>query len=159
MRADSAEGHRPSFPDLAIALAALSGLAGMAGVYLDTAWHRTIGRDSFFILPHLFIYGGGLGVWAAALAAIARASLGREAEIGGPVFRLRRLRLPFGFTLTAFGTVVIMAAAPVDDWWHRTFGKDVLIWSPPHLQPHLGAGVAAVGLLFAIAGQRGRGAL
>src|SRR3989441_5942204 len=52
-----------------------------------------------------------------------------------------------------------MAAAPVDAWWHATFGKDVLIWSPPHLQLHLGAGVAAIGLLFAVAAQRGRGAL
>src|SRR3989441_7066790 len=52
-----------------------------------------------------------------------------------------------------------MAAAPVDAWWHATFGKDVLTWSPPHLQLHLGAGVAAIGLLFAVAAQRGRGAL
>ncbi len=107
--------------DASIAVAVVSGLAGLAGVYLDTAWHRTVGRDSFFILPHLFIYDGGLGVWAAALAAIARASLGREAEFGGPVLRLGRLRFPVGF--------------------------------------HLGAGVAALGLLFAVAAQRGRGAL
>jgi hypothetical protein len=131
----------------------------MVGVYLDTAWHRTVGRDSFFILPHLFIYGGGLGVWAAALAGIARATLGRDDEFGGPVLGLGRLRLPFGFALTAFGILVIMAAAPVDAWWHNTFGKDVLIWSPPHLQLHLGAGIAAIGLLFAVAAQRGRGAL
>src|SRR2546422_1028413 len=68
-----------SFPAVAIAVAIVSGAAGMVGVYLDTAWHRTVGRDSFFILPHL--------------------------------------------------------------------------------QLHLGAGVAAIGLLFAVAAQRGRGAL
>lgn len=158
MRAASAAEHRSRFPDLAIAVALLSGAAGMVGVYLDTAWHRTVGRDSFFILPHLFIYGGGLGVWAAALAGIARATLGRDDEFGGPVLRLGRLRLPFGFALTALGIIVIMAAAPVDAWWHNTFGKDVLIWSPPHLQLHLGAGMAAIGLLFAVAAQRGRGA-
>jgi len=54
-----------SVPDVALALAIVSGAAGMVGVYLDTAWHRTVGRDSFFILPHVFIYCGGLGVWAA----------------------------------------------------------------------------------------------
>jgi hypothetical protein len=148
-----------SFPDLAIALAIVSGAAGMVGVYLDTAWHRTIGRDSFFIVPHLFIYGGGLGVWAAALGAIAHATLGRGDEFGGSIVRLARLRLPLGFAITAFGILVILAAAPVDAWWHNTFGKDVLIWSPPHLQLHLGAGIAAIGLLFAVAAQRGRGAL
>src|SRR3989449_4084547 len=67
--------------------------------------------------------------------------------------------MPLGFAVTALGIFVIMAGAPVDAWWHATFGKDVLIWSPPHLQLHLGAGVAAIGLLFAVAAQRGRGAL
>src|SRR5438132_1359547 len=148
-----------SFPAVAIAVAIVSGAAGMVGVYLDTAWHRTVGRDSFFIPPHVFIYCGGLGVLGAALASVARATLGRAEDFGGPILRLRRLRLPLGFAVTALGIFVIMAAAPVDAWWHNTFGKDVLIWSPPHLQLHLGAGIAALGLLFAVAAQRGRGAL
>src|SRR2546427_287392 len=148
-----------SFPAVAIAVAIVSGAAGMVGVYLDTAWHRTVGRDSFFIPPHVFIYCGGLGVLGAALPSVARATPGRAEDFGGPILRLRRLRLPLGFAVTALGIFVIMAAAPVDAWWHATFGKDVLIWSPPHLQLHLGAGVAAIGLLFAVAAQRGRGAL
>src|SRR5436309_3377493 len=148
-----------SFPAVVIAVAIASGAAGMVGVYLDTAWHRTVGRDSFFIPPHVFIYCGGLGVLGAALTSVARATLGRAEDFGGPILRLRRLRLPLGFAVTALGIFVIMAAAPVDAWWHATFGKDVLIWSPPHLQLHLGAGVAAIGLLFAVAAQRGRGAL
>ncbi len=91
------------------------------------------------------------------LAGIAGATLGRADEFGGPAFRWGRLRLPFGFALTAFSLVVVMAAAPVDAWWHNTFGRDVLIWSPPHLQLYLGAGIVAIGLLFAVAGQRGHG--
>src|SRR5438034_6374470 len=148
-----------SFPDLAIAVAVVSGAAGMVGVYLVTAWHRTVGRDSFFILPHVFIYCGGLGVLGAALGSVTHATLGRAADFGGPILRLWRLQLPLGFAVTALGISVITAAAPVDAWWHDTFGKDVLIWSPPHLQLHLGAGIAAIGLLFAVAAQRGRGAL
>src|SRR3989449_5884844 len=148
-----------SFPAVAIAVAIVSGAAGMVGVYLDTAWPRPVGRDSFFILPHVFIYCGGLGVLGAALTSVARATLGRAEDFGGPILQLRRLRLPLGFAVTALGIFVIMAAAPVDAWWHATFGKDVLIWSPPHLQLHLGAGVAAIGLLFAVAARRGRGAL
>ncbi|PYN29719.1 MAG: hypothetical protein DMD98_20715 [Candidatus Rokuibacteriota bacterium] len=149
----------PGVPDVALALAIVSGAAGMVGVYLDTAWHRTVGRDSFFILPHVFIYCGGLGVWAGALASVARATFGHADEFGGPVYRWGPLRLPFGFTLTALGILMILAAAPVDAWWHNTFGKDALIWSPPHLQLHCGAGIAALGLLFAAAAQHGRGAL
>lgn len=145
-------------PEHLLALAIVSGAAGMVGVYLDTAWHRTIGRDSFFILPHLFIYGGGLGVLGAALAGIFAATRDGGARFGGPVLRVGRVRLPLGFAVAALGITVIAAAAPVDAWWHNTFGQDVLIWSPPHLQLHLGAGIAAIGLLFAVAAQRGRGA-
>src|SRR2546427_3145254 len=92
-----------SFPAVAIAVAIVSGAAGMVGVYLDTAWHRTVGRDSFFIPPHVFIYCGGLGVLGAALTSVARATLGRAEDFGGPLFRLRPLRLPLRFPLPAPG--------------------------------------------------------
>ena len=31
-----------------------------------------------------------------------------------------------------------MLAAPIDDLWHRLFGIDVTLWSPPHLLGLLG---------------------
>jgi hypothetical protein len=46
----------------------------------------------------------------------------------------------------------------VDIWYHGTYGKDVLIWSPPHMQALVGGIIAAAGLMFAAAAQRGRGA-
>jgi hypothetical protein len=52
---DAGAGLRARVPDFLVVLALVSRAAGMIGVYLDTAWHRTIGRDSFFILPHTFI--------------------------------------------------------------------------------------------------------
>src|ERR671931_500042 len=82
------------FPDVAIAVAIVSGAAGMVGVYLDTAWHRTVGRDSFFIPPHVFIYCGGLGVLGAGLAGVARATLGHAQEFCRPVFPHRALPVP-----------------------------------------------------------------
>src|SRR3989442_10416123 len=79
-----------SFPAVAIAVAIVSGAAGMVGVYLDTAWHRTVGRDSFFILPHVFIYCGGLGVLGAALTRVAPATPGRAPDFRGPLSPLPR---------------------------------------------------------------------
>src|SRR5256884_7394373 len=108
-----------SFPAVAIALAIVSGAAGMVGVYLDTAWHRTVGRDSFFILPHVFIYCGGLGVLGAALVSVARATLGRAADLGGPLLPLPRLPPPLGLPVTPLGVSVVIAAAPLDAWEHR----------------------------------------
>src|SRR3989442_4867281 len=82
-----------SFPAVAIAVAIVSGAAGMVGVYLDTAWHRTVGRDSFFILPHVFIYCGGLPVLGAALTSGARAARGPAQVYGVPTLSARRPRL------------------------------------------------------------------
>ena len=69
------------------------------------------------------------------------------------------VRLPFGFALATLGVLIVGAAAPFDVWYHAVFGKDVLIWSPPHTLAHIGGMVAASGLLFAAAAQYGRGVL
>lgn len=123
-------------PTQLLLVAIVSGAIAMLGVVLDTAWHRTIGRDSFFMAPHLLMYGGGGGVLGAALAG------------------LRWGTARFGFGLSAAGIIAIVVSAPVDAWWHATFGKDALIWSPPHLLLHFGAGMAALGLVFAAAEHR-----
>jgi len=135
----------------------VSGATGMAGVFLDTAWHRTVGRDSPLLWPHLFIYGGGLGILLASAGCALVASRGGEREFGGSILRVGRVRYPFGFALAGLGVLTVIASAPVDVTWHLLFGKDVLIWSFPHLMAHAGAGLAAIGLLFAVAAQAGRG--
>jgi hypothetical protein len=128
----------------------------MWGVYLDTAWHRTMGRDTFFSVPHLFIYGAGFLVWLSCVTAIVLATRGRLADLGGIVLRAGPVRLPFGFALCGLGTAIIVLAVPTDLAWHAVFGKDLLIWSPPHLQGVVGGAIGALGILFAIAGQKGR---
>lgn len=155
-----AEHPRPvSIPDVLIALMALGGAGAMVGIYLDTAWHRTLGRDSFFIFPHTLVYGGCATVALAGALGIAAATRRGPAAFGGPIFSAGRLRLPFGFTLTVMGVLFVMAAAPVDTLWHWMWGKDVLIWSPPHLLLVLGGDVTTLGVLFSVAAQRGRGGL
>jgi hypothetical protein len=142
-----------------LAIAYVGGAIGMWGTFYDTAWHRTLARDTFWSLPHLFMYGGGIVVWAAVTTALVLASREALPDVGGPVWRLGPLRLPFGFALATLGVLVVIFAAPVDIWYHGYFGKDVLIWSPPHMQAVVGGMVAACGLLFAAAAQCGHGAL
>ncbi len=146
-------------PASLLAIAYIGGAIGMWGTFYDTAWHRTLSRDTFWSAPHLFIYGGGGIVWVAVTTALVLATRGRLPDVAGPVWRVGPLRLPFGFALAAFGVLVVIFAAPVDIWFHAFFGKDVMIWSPPHMQALVGGIVAASGLLFAAAAQRGRGAL
>jgi len=144
-------------PDHLLALVFVGGGVGMFGLYLDTAWHRTLGRDTFWSLPHLLMYGGGMAAYASAVGGIALASRFGSEAFGGPVLGRRRLRFPLGFTVALVGTLVIIAAVPVDGWFHWTYGTDVLVWSWPHMQLLLGAALADVGILLALAAQRGRG--
>jgi hypothetical protein len=146
-------------PATLLAAAYVGGAIGMWGTFFDTSWHRTLARDTFWSLPHLFMYGGGVVVWVAVTTALVLASRGMLPDVGGPVWRLGALRLPFGFALATLGVLTVIFAAPVDIWYHGYFGKDVLIWSPPHMQAVVGGMIAASGLLFAAAAQCGRGAL
>lgn len=138
----------------AIAIAVAFGAAGTFGQFYDVSWHRSIGRDSFWSLPHLFMYGGVLGISLTSIWALRSATV-RPHAFGGPPVALGALRLPLGFLICVLGTLVTIASAPLDEWWHRTYGKDVLIWSFPHLLGLIGAVVIGVGLLFAVAAWHG----
>jgi hypothetical protein len=50
-----------------------------------------------------------------------------------------------GTHLAWWGIAVTILAAPVDDLWHRLFGLDVSLWSPPHLLGLLGSQVNSAG--------------
>ena len=105
------------------------------GFAWDIQWHMTIGRDSFWIPPHLMIYGSvvvGLALGWGVLA--------YEWWRGIPTTR--------GFRLAALGLVLVVLAAPIDDLWHRLFGLDVTLWSPPHLLALLGSAISTLGCLL-----------
>jgi hypothetical protein len=119
-------------------------LAGW-GVRWDIQWHVQIGRDSFWIAPHVMTYAG---VGAAVLVSFG--VLAWETARGRAPGTLRLLGLAGtrGFHVAAWGIAITVLAAPIDDLWHRLFGVDVTIWSPPHLLGFLGAAVNAIGCLL-----------
>ena len=121
------------------------------GVQWDIQWHVLIGRDSFWIAPHLMTYAGvGLTV-ALSWGVLAWESLlARRGRIGADDVTMRVLGLTGtrGFHLAAWGIALTVLAAPIDDLWHRLFGLDVTIWSPPHLLGIMGAAVNTVGCLL-----------
>jgi hypothetical protein len=120
------------------------------GVQWDIQWHVRIGRDTFWIAPHLMTYAG---VTLAGLLSFGMLALdtwrGRA-----PVARLRAAGLEGtrGFHLAAWGIALTVLAAPIDDLWHRLFGLDVTLWSPPHLLGIAGGVVNSWGCLM-IAGE------
>src|SRR5437773_10870680 len=64
---------------------------------------------------------------------------------GGDVVRVLGLTGTRGFHLAAWGIALTVLAAPIDDLWHRLFGIDVTLWSPPHLLRLLGAAINTLG--------------
>jgi hypothetical protein len=43
---------------------------------------------------------------------------------------------------------LVIVAAPIDDLWHRLFGPDITLWSPPRLLGLLGAQVNTLACLL-----------
>src|SRR2546430_10170473 len=143
--------------------AGLSGLGatvplviGVTGVFLswfgaawDVSWHRVVGRDTFWSVPHLFLYGGVILWGVAALIATVTAMAGRP--VRGREMRVGPFRAELGLALVGLGALVVILSGPFDELWHRSFGRDVDIWSPPHLAGVVGSTVAFLGWSSAFA--------
>lgn len=118
-------GGRLALPTAAGVVVAAGGAAALVATAWDDAWHTDLGRDSAWIPPHLLLYGSmavvglvvaGWGVRVLLATRSVRAVLGHRA------------------LLTAgAGGAATLAAAPVDASWHASFGRDAVLWSPPHL--------------------------
>jgi hypothetical protein len=127
-------------------------LVGGWGVGWDIRWHLVIGRDSFWIAPHLMTY---IAVTAAAVISLGvLVAETRRARRGTPppdAVAVAGLSGTRGFHLAWWGMGIVLLAAPIDDLWHRLFGIDVTLWSPPHLLALAGSQVSNLGgLLIAL---------
>jgi hypothetical protein len=147
-RAETLAQAEPSVWPLWCALGA--SVAAAFGVHWDIAWHRSIGRDSFWTPPHVAIYSAAVLAAVAALARILPATFGRGGA-GGAV-RVLGFRGPLGAFISAWGGGTMLASAPFDDWWHNAYGLDVKILSPPHIVLAIGLIALHVGALVMLAG-------
>ncbi|MBN9239579.1 MAG: hypothetical protein J0J03_07865 [Leifsonia sp.] len=135
---DDGEDHLRGVEAAAVAVASL---AGLASAYWDDSWHTTLGRDSALIPPHLLLYssillvGLILAVW------------------GWRLVRTRSLRLAVrapGFVLAVASAAATVLAAPADAFWHSAFGRDAVLWSPPHLLSVIATLVLLVAMLIGV---------
>jgi hypothetical protein len=129
------------------------GLLGVAltwfGAAWDVSWHRLIGRDTFWSAPHLFLYGG-ISLWGLA-SGVATVTATRGRPVRGRELRIGPVRAELGLALVGVAATMVIASAPFDDAWHSAFGRDVDIWSPPHLTGVAGSALAFVGWSVAFA--------
>ena len=122
----------------------LSKLLAGWGVQWDIQWHVLIGRDSFWIPPHVMTYAGVALSVIVSFGVLAWESVRRR---DGGDLRILGLSGTRGFHLAAWGIALTVLAAPIDDLWHRLFGLDVTLWSPPHLLGILGAAINSLACL------------
>ena len=112
------------------------------GLIWDIAWHRSVGRDTFWTPPHMVEYAAALIVGSGCGWLILRSSLrGTEAERGGMI-RFWGFHGPLGGWVAVWGSLAMLVSASFDNWWHNAYGLDVKIVSPPHML--LGAGMTAI---------------
>lgn len=128
--------------NLPAGLALLIGVAGVLAIfatYWDEAWHTDIGRDTFWAAPHLLLYGAiavvGLSIagWGIAQLVVARS--------------LRAALRNRALLAAGMGALGALVAAPIDNLWHEAYGRDAVLWSPPHMLAVFGAIAMVLGVL------------
>jgi hypothetical protein len=118
----------------ALLLIAVTKLCTIFGGNWDVQWHLSIGRDTLWIPPHvlaLAAYASGAAVLLAAL--FYEKYLDRAGVKLEHVVRVRGLRAPGAYYGLFLGYLGITLATGGDELWHRAFGLDATLWSPPHL--------------------------
>lgn len=123
-------------------LALISTTSFVIGGAWDELWHRRFGGfgNDFLWPPHLLIYGSialflvfaGNGLWV---------TLRRPGSLR------ERLRREGQMSMLSLMCAFLIMALPLDELWHRIYGKDLTAWSLPHII--VGGGVASIALVSA----------
>jgi len=136
-----------------------SSAAIVIGLHWDIAWHRSIGRDTFWSPPHV------LEQVAAAIAGlfcgwrvIYTSFLGADQDRASAVRWWKLFYGPLGGWVCIWGTIAMISSAPFDDWWHNAYGLDVKILTPPHVFLLLGMVTVQLGAMLMMLAEQNRSA-
>ncbi|WP_433594035.1 hypothetical protein [Nocardia sp. CA-145437] len=149
-------------PWLPAAILFAASMTFAVGSTWDIQWHTDVGPDTFFTLPHLFIYASaavagftGLTVILITTAA-GRAGRRVDGELGGPGIGVfgRTFTAPLGYMVAALGAASFLLYGLWDLWWHSLYGFDAIIDSPPHIGLFLSSTVISVGTVIVFAAAR-----
>jgi hypothetical protein len=114
------------------------------GLYWDISWHIGIGRDTFWTPAHLAIQFGAVITGLSCAYLILHTTFSANSALSENSVTIWGFRGPLGAFIAAWGGFCMLTSAPFDNWWHNSFGLDVMILSPPHVV--LLMGIFAMGL-------------
>ena len=143
-RAEKTSGF-PGWVAFPSAVATLSLLTAVFGMYWDISLHIDNGRDPGPLAnpAHYFILAGLFGIFSAGFFAMVLPKV----KPSGVAIRIGRdWWAPLGGVLICACGAFSLIGFPLDDVWHRLFGQDVTLWGPTHLMLIGGAAMTLVGI-------------
>jgi hypothetical protein len=134
----------------------------LVGTSWDVQWHIDVGPDTFFTLPHLFIYSGsaiaGIAALVVVLAVTAAQRRGEtpDPRDGGIPIRVfgGRFTAPLGYLVTGLGAAAFLLYGLTDLWWHTVYGFDAVLNSPPHVALFTTISITMIGAVIIAAAAR-----
>jgi hypothetical protein len=139
-------------------------LISLIGLTWDIQWHSDVGPDTFFTLPHLFLYAGSAISGLASLVVVLMTTAATRRErtvdpiVGGRAVGVfgRTFAAPVGYLISGIGAALFLVYGLWDQWWHGLYGFDAVIASPPHIGLLLSISITMVGtvMIFSVASDR-----
>ena len=132
------------------------------GISWDVQWHKTVGPDTFFTLPHLALYSGSAIAGIASLVMVLMATSAQRAghpmprTVGGTPIRVfgGTFTAPFGYLISGVGAALFLLYGLLDLWWHSIYGFDAVLNSPSHVALFLSMSITMVGSIAIFAAAR-----
>lgn len=136
-------------------------VVSLVGLTWDIQWHTDVGPDTFFTMPHLFLYSGsaisGIASLIVVLMTTAAERRGKTVDpmVGGRAVGVfgRTFAAPVGYLISGAGAALFLLYGLWDQWWHSLYGFDAVIASPPHIGLLLSISITMVGavMVFSVA--------
>src|SRR6202521_2916787 len=139
-----------------ISLCVLAITSSIVGIHWDIAWHRSIGRDTFWTPAHIAIYLCGVLAGVVCGFLILSTTFDKTSPLRESSVTMWGFRGPLGAFIAAWGGIAMLVSAPFDNWWHAAYGLDVRVISPPHVLLFMGNGAIEIGAIILILGQMNR---
>jgi hypothetical protein len=130
----------------------------VVGISWDIQWHSEVGPDTFFTLPHLFLYSGSAISGFASLAMVIQATAAQRAgrpvpRAGGAPIRVfgSTLTAPLGYLVSGSGAALFLLYGLFDLRWHSIYGFDAVLNTPSHVALFLSISTTMIGSLIVFA--------